>query len=112
MIRVFLPVRTVSLLNMREHFRVSAKRKAAHRHCVRLVMHGQPVPDLPVTVTLTRISWGKLDEHDNLPSAFKHVVDELAAWLGIDDADKRVTWRYAQKKGMRGEYGVVVEVFA
>lgn len=112
MIRVELPLKTVSLLNMREHFRVTAARKATHRQCVRLVMHGKTAPPMPVTVTLTRVSYGMLDEHDNLPSAFKHVVDELAVWLGVDDADKRVTWRYAQQKCARGGYGVIVEVSA
>ena len=112
MIRVNLPLKTVSLLNMREHFRVTAKRKKTHRECVRFVMHSKTAPPMPVTVTLTRVSYGTLDEHDNLPSAFKHVVDELAVWLGVDDADKRVAWRYAQQKSKRGEYGVIVEVSA
>lgn len=110
MIRVELPLKTVSLLNMREHFRVAAKRKAQHRECVRLLMRGQKAPALPVTVTLTRVSAGTMDEHDNLPSCFKHIVDELAVWLGIDDADKRVTWKYGQQKCKAGSFSVIVEV--
>ena len=109
-LRVELPIKTVSLLNMREHYRVTAKRKATHREATRLMLHGKTPPALPVTVTLTRVSPGTLDEHDNLPSAFKHAVDEIAVWLGIDDADKRVTWRYAQTRCKRGQFGVIVEV--
>jgi hypothetical protein len=37
------------------------------------------------------------DEHDNLRTAFKHVVDAIAAYFGIDDSDKRVRWEYAQE---------------
>lgn len=110
MLKVELPLKTVSLLNMREFFRVSAKRKATHRETTRLLLKGKTPPALPVTVTLTRISAGTLDEHDNLPSAFKHIVDEIAVWLGIDDADKRVTWKYAQQKCKRGTFSVIVEV--
>jgi hypothetical protein len=108
--RVEIPLKTVSLLNMREHFRVTAKRKAEHRNLIAMLFKAKPVPALPVTVTLTRVSPGKLDEHDNLPSAFKHIVDALAAWLGLDDSDPRVTWRYAQQKCKRGDFGVIVEV--
>lgn len=107
-----LPLKTVSLLNMREHFRVTAKRKKAHREAVGFVTAGLKPPALPVTVTLTRVSPGTLDEHDNLPSAFKHIVDGLADWLGVDDGDELVKWRYAQEKCKRGQFGVVVEVTA
>lgn len=112
MIRIELPLKTVSLLNMREHWRANATRKALHRRTVSLafIAAKAAAPELPVTVTLTRVSPGTLDEHDNLPSAFKHVVDGVASWLGIDDADPRVTWRYAQQKCARGKFGVIVEV--
>lgn len=105
-----LPLKTVSLLNMREHWRVGAQRKAQHRHTTRMLVGGKSAPAMPVTVTLTRLSTGTLDAHDNLPSCFKHIVDELADWLRVDDADPRVTWRYAQQKCKRGQFGVLVEV--
>lgn len=105
-----IPVKTVSTLNTREHFRVAAHRKALHRATTRRIVHGLPRPALPVIVCLTRHSAGTLDAHDNLPSAFKHVVDELASWLGIDDADPRVQWRYEQEKCKKGQTWVSVEV--
>lgn len=108
--RIEIPLKTVSLLNMREHFRVTAKRKADQRFVVSAYFNGKQRPELPVVVTLTRVSPGTLDAHDNLPSAFKHVCDGLASWLGIDDADPRVTWRYQQQRCKRGQFGVIVEV--
>ena len=105
-----LPVKTVSTLNQREHFRVSGARKALHRATTRRCVQGLPVPSLPVIVVLTRHSSGTMDSHDNLPSAFKHIVDELAVWMGIDDADARVQWRYAQEKCKRGLNWATVEV--
>ena len=110
MIRVAMPIMTVSLLNMREHWRATAKRKAEHRYVVSQYFKGLPVPALPITVTLTRWSCGTLDAHDNLPSAFKHIVDGLAAWIGIDDASNQVEWKYAQRKCPRGKFGVTVEI--
>jgi hypothetical protein len=105
-----IPVKTVSTLNTREHFRVGQVRKALHRATTRRIVHTLPKPQLPVIVCLTRHSAGTLDAHDNLPSAMKHVVDEIASWLGIDDADPRVQWRYEQEKCKRGLTWVSVEV--
>ena len=104
-----IPVKTVSTLNTREHFRVAAKRKALHRSIVKRYMDNVPRPTLPVIVCLTRYSAGTLDAHVNLPSAFKHVVDGLAVWLGIEDADHRVRWTYEQEKCKRGLTWITVE---
>ena len=54
------------------------------------------------TVSLTRISKGKLDEGDNLNSSFKFVRDAIAEWLGVDDGSDRYDWRYAQERGEPG----------
>lgn len=107
---VEIPIKTVSLTNMREHFRITAKRKKLHRSTTAMVLRsvGKP-PALPVTVTLTRISPGMLDAHDNLPSSQKNCVDQIAEWLGVDDADPRVTWKYAQERCKAGRFGVRVE---
>jgi len=63
----------------------------------------KPRPALPCTVLMTRIAPRKLDD-DNLRGAFKAVRDQVAAWLGVDDADPRVTWAYAQERGAVREY--------
>lgn len=104
-----IPIKTVSLMNMREHFRVTAARKKLHRTQVAFMLTSLDKPPLPVVVKLTRRSVKSLDAHDNLPSAFKNVVDEIASWLGIDDADPRVTWQYHQKKSKQGDYGIRIE---
>lgn len=52
----------------------------------------------PMVVTFTRVSPRKLDD-DNLAFAFKGIRDEVAAYFGMDDADPRIEWRYAQAKG-------------
>lgn len=108
--QIDIPVKTVSTLNRREHFRVAQARKALQRRQVAFAMAGIPRPQFPVIVRLTRHSSGLLDSHDNLPSAFKHVVDELAVWLEVDDADPEVKWIYAQEKCKRGQTWITVEV--
>ncbi len=107
-----LPLRTVSESNMRSHWLVKAKRVKAQRAAVTLALG--PLArraTLPVVVTITRISPGTLDI-DNLWSSQKAVIDAIAWMLGIDDRDPRVTWRVAQRKGGKGQYGVVIDIQA
>lgn len=59
---------------------------------------GDNTQEGPLVVTVTRVYPGRgLDPHDNLPGACKHVVDAIARWLGRDDRDPSITWRYAQR---------------
>lgn len=81
---------------------------------------------LPCEITLTRLSPRTLDK-DNLPTAFKYVIDELAEILmpeykasyvnkkgkrvqikGRADADPRITWHYRQEKNHF--YGIRIEI--
>lgn len=64
----------------------------------------------PVTVTVTRCSAGELDSHDNLRTALKHVVDGVADFLGCDDRDSRITWRYEQQREKRGVHAVKIRI--
>lgn len=109
-------LKLVALANQREHFRVSTQRKALHRHVVTLALQAlvgarerlridRALETCGVEVEVCRSGPRKLDAHDNLPSSCKHVVDAVAAWLCVDDADQRVRWRYAQQAG---PYGVLV----
>lgn len=102
MISVTLPLRIVSTLNMREHWTRRHKRAQAHRRAAIAV----PKASLPCTVKLIRIGLRKLDG-DNLQGGLKALRDGIADRLGVDDADPRVTWEYAQE---RGEYAVRVEI--
>jgi hypothetical protein len=40
----------------------------------------------------------------------KNATDTVAMWLGIDDADARVEWRYAQRRGGVREYAVEITI--
>lgn len=65
----------------------------------------------PVVVRMTRLSRGELQD-DNLRSALKHVRDGIADAMGVDDADPRVTWRYAQGRSSKEmPYAVRIEVW-
>lgn len=110
MIRILLPIRIVSVANLREHWSKRAARAKLHRSTASTMLRawGKP-PALPVTVTMTRIGMRTLDT-DNLSGGCKAARDGIADWLGVDDADPGVTWVYAQAPGAAKEYGLLVEV--
>ena len=118
--------------NLREHWSVRAKRVKRERFLVGAALWklGRARPELsnrdprvawryapalwnlgptPVIVTLTRCA-GRLLDDDNAIAGFKGVRDEVADWLGVDDRDPRVTWRYAQERS-KG-YAVRIEIDA
>ena len=70
----------------------------------------------PCKVTLTRIAPRMLDEHDNLRTAMKPIVDIIADVLipglkmGRADDSKEITWEYAQEKGKVREYFLRVQI--
>jgi len=112
MIIVELPIKTVAGLNAREHFlarsrRVRGERAAAHM----TVKHARGRPELPVVVTMVRLSAGSLDD-DNLQGAFKAIRDGVSDAYGIPDNDPRISWRYTQERCKRGQFGVRIEVAA
>ena len=112
MILITIPSRIVSEANRREHWAAVAQRKRAHRAvaCVLLKQRGQaPTNPWRVRVTLTRIAHRELDD-DNLASGFKATRDGVADWLGIDDGDPRISWRYAQESGAYGKYSATIKV--
>lgn len=118
-VEMTLPVRLVSLLNLREHWATRAKRAKDHRETARLMtrLHTLYAPiaefivgGAPLRVTLTRIAPRELDSDDNLNASAKHVRDGIADALGIDDRDPRVKWLYAQRKGKPREYACHVRI--
>lgn len=103
---VWLPLRTVSEMNVRCHWSARAKRmKTARRTAAALC----PPATVPCVVTMTRYSAGTLDD-DNLRSALKGVRDGIADRLGVPDNSPAVQWRYEQAACNRGIYGVFVEI--
>lgn len=111
-----VPVKATFTLNSREHWSARARKRKAERDAVKLAwlvavkkrpsgqrtswaistMFGPPGHRL--VVTLTRIGPRKLDS-DNVQGALKAIRDEVAARLGLDDGDPRITWRYEQERG-------------
>ncbi|HLD90195.1 MAG TPA: hypothetical protein VI911_04145 [Patescibacteria group bacterium] len=113
MIRIRLPLRVSSRTNARQHWSVRARRTKAERALTALhlapLRHQRPDMDDGVTVELVRVAPRALDD-DNVREALKAVRDEVAHWLGCDDADPRVTWTYHQRaEGVR-VYAVDVTV--
>lgn len=105
-----LPVATPNPSNgSHGHWRLEHARK---RRLRKLAALGCPTAALPVTVRLVRLSAGRLDEHDNLRSALKPIVDGCADRLGVKDNDPRIRWEYAQERVPRGTYGVRIEVIS
>jgi predicted Fe-S protein YdhL (DUF1289 family) len=106
---VVAPIHVISEANIRCHWRVKAKRVAAHRSLARVFLNGHHKPDAPCAITLTRIAPRELDD-DNLAAGCKGARDGVADWLGIDDGDKRLSWAYAQRRGGKGEYALEVRI--
>ena len=112
-LKIEAPIKTVSELNQREHWTVRNKRRVAQRKEVYYawkvgVAGKRKLYNAPCTVKLTRLGVKMLDD-DNLRGAFKYVRDQIAELLGMDDADDRLKFEYAQEAGQK--YGVVIEVF-
>lgn len=104
--RYFIPIKTVTGLNSREHWRTRAARVKAERAAVALIV--KPVPH-PCIVRMVRLST-RLCDDDNLQGALKAVRDEIARISGVDDGPTGpIRWVYAQEVCKRGAYGVVIE---
>lgn len=96
--KVIVPLAIKGSLNSREHWSARARRVKHERFlvCAHLP-RGLPSLPLPLVITLTRVAPRELDD-DNLVGRFKGVRDEVAKWLGVDDRNKAITWRYQQRK--------------
>ena len=102
-VSVYLPVRTISEANQREHWAVKNKRKNQQQQLTHMMLER-------VKAALKAKKWkrikltrfGKRDmDADNLAGSFKHVQDAIAAFIGVDDG--KIKWEYAQD---RGDYAV------
>lgn len=117
MIEKIIPLRIISEANKSEHWTKKSSRHRKQKHMISLFL--KPVISeisLPCFVQLTRIAPRMLDEHDNLRSSLKWVVDAIAGLLlpnldpGRADDDKRISWSYNQeRKGIR-EYALKIVI--
>ena len=97
-LEVVIPTRTISALNVREHWRARSQRVRAERKETFYALRPHKPPAMPCVVTMTRLGPSNGLDDDNLRGALKGVRDEIAAWFGIDDRDPRVVWAYAQRR--------------
>jgi len=108
---VYLPLRTRSESNLREHWASKGRRTKSLRHGTYWGLMAQwgkmDVPEEGMTIRLTRIAPRKLDS-DNLAGALKAVRDGVADYLAVDDGDPRLRWEYDQRRGKKKEYGVSI----
>lgn len=87
-------LRLVSEANAGGKLRDKIKRKSAVRETVWLALSRRPrMTAWPFVITLTRLGGKRLDS-DNLARSMKAVQDAVAEWLGIDDGDERIEWKY------------------
>lgn len=102
MVDVPIPGLKLTTLNAREHYMAKARRVKVIRNWVTLVLRGTVARDMtlvaPLVVTITRVGPRRLDD-DNATGSAKPVRDAVAAVLGVDDGDPRVTWKVEQAKG-------------
>ena len=109
-ITLALACRVVSEANRRDHWTVQRRRAEIQGQALVKALDAAGLtnhrPPLPIVVTWVRTGGRPLDD-DNLSRAFKSLRDRLAEWVGVDDADPRVRWVYAQRDG---EPGVEVTV--
>jgi len=117
MIEKIIPLRIISESNKSEHWSKKSARHRKQKHMISLFL--KPVISkisLPCHVQLTRIAPRMLDEHDNLRSSLKWVVDSIAGLLlpnlaeGRADDDKRISWSYNQERRGIREYGLKVVI--
>lgn len=103
------PIRLENLANKREHWSARAKRAKEQRYVGARLFLGKLRPPLPLVITITRLSSGRMDS-DNLAISAKHIRDGIADWLGIDDGHLGLEWRYQQEKCPRGRFAVRAEI--
>ena len=89
---------------------VRARRVKKERTTVAWVLLNQPRPALPVEVTLVRRAPSNGLDDDNLTQSMKACRDQVAVWLGVDDRDPRVQWKYDQLRDKL--WSVTIEVAA
>lgn len=103
-----------------EHWAVKAKRARSQRAAIGWTLRAArvhdnlPVCPWPLVVTMTRVYAGrsKAMDDDGLSASFKHTRDAVAAYMGIDDADKRIRFVCLQERGPKASKASVRIVFS
>jgi len=99
MVCIIPGIKLVNGANAREHWGTRKKRAKEQReaaHYTLLSEFGKVPPSLPLRVTITRLSKGKMDD-DGLTISAKHIRDGIADWVGVDDGSSGYTWVVEQE---------------
>jgi hypothetical protein len=108
--KITFPIKTVSEANQREHWRKKHDRKKSQQLDFTIFWRkAKPAVELPARFVFTRYSCRLLDS-DNLAGAFKHVRDQLAKEIGIDDGSDKLTFVYQQERISKREHYFTLEV--
>ena len=105
--KITVPIRLPSILNCRLHWAVLNRVKKKQTEAVAICLHGRDLPQLPATITLTRVGKRRLDS-DNLAASFKACQDQIARTYGVDDGSDSYVWEYRQRIGK--DYAVEIEI--
>lgn len=110
--KLYLPCRTVSESNSRDHWAKKAQRTRKLRcDAGYLVLSaGLPRGKKGWLVELCRVAPRDLDDHDNLRAALKAVADGVTNGLGLLDDRDGIEWWYRQRRGKPKEYGVEITI--
>jgi len=117
MIKVTIPIKTVSEANTYEHWTKSSKRHKIQKDAVRVCLNGK-LGDIRLSckIKVTRIAPRRLDKDENLPMSLKWIVDAVCDIIkpglkpGQADSDPGFDISYYQRKGDIREYQVEIEV--
>jgi len=112
-----LPIKVYNEANNTDHWSKKAARRKSQKLAIYCTLKDVVTPEmLPCKIILTRISPRKLDQHDNLPYAFKGILDSLCSLLvpdkaiGQADSDSRIQVEYRQSKGEKYECAMEIEI--
>lgn len=108
--------------NSREHWHVKALRHSRQREAVRSAWRQNPrtianLENTPIIIYICRVAPRKLDNHDNLPTSLKSILDEICNCIlpgyadGRADGKLKLKVAYAQEKGKVRQYAVKIKLF-
>jgi hypothetical protein len=105
------PIKTISELNARDsHWSQRDRRRRSQQRDFALLWRSQKIKvSLPATIIFTRYSFQTMDT-DNLAGAMKHVQDQLANEIGIDDGSPLINFIYRQKQIYTREIYFTIEI--
>ena len=114
-LKLSIPMKTVSEANSSEHWTAKHKRHRTQKTWIKFAFLKEKTEiSLPCKITVIRIAPRFLDEHDNLRTSLKFIVDAISENItGIKQAGRAddiegIEWAYDQRKGKPKEYLVEI----